>query len=59
MANMKNVSYAFLEIDNPPCGYCFKSFSLCILVQLFRTTWRMVELTAVQGQGDTSPQGLG
>ena len=34
MANMKKiVIHVFLETDNPHCGYCFKSFSLCILVQ--------------------------
>ena len=45
MANMKNCYGRILEIDNPHCGYCFKSFSLCILVQ-FGTAGRMVELTS-------------
>jgi len=46
----KIVVDVFLEIDIPHCGYCFKSFSLCILVQ-FSTARRMVELTSALGAG--------
>ena len=47
MANMKIVIDLFLETDSPHCGYCFKSFSLCILVQ-FCTARRKVELTPLR-----------
>ena len=52
MANMKNCNGRILETDNSHCGYCFKSFSVCILFQFSTATVRrMVELTSPLGTG--------